>query len=187
MLAGAFRVVGASAEEAEAMAQAIVEWRNPPGVAPPNAQASPNPAAANRRADVAFTDVRQLARVRGVTPEWAARVAPLTTVYGSDKVNALTAPAEVLAALPGVDMDRAAAFVRSRGQFAVEAAQAAAMLGTTEDYIDVKNGSILSVDLRATLVNGLQQAARSVIFVTPQDVVPYRILVWNDLASLPPE
>jgi hypothetical protein len=43
------------------------------------------------------------------------------------------------------------------------------------------------VDLRATLVNGLQQAARSVIFVTPQDVVPYRILVWNDLASLPSE
>jgi general secretion pathway protein K len=188
ILAGAFRVVGASAEEAEAMARAIVEWRSPPGVTPPNAQeTSPNPAAARRAADMAFTDVRQLARVPGVTPEWAARVAPLTTVYGSDKVNALTAPAEVLAAVPGVDMDRAAAFVRSRGQFAVEAVRAAAMLGTTEDYIDVKNGSVLSVDLRATLVNGLQQAARSVIFVTPQGVAPYRILVWNDLPSLPPE
>ena len=54
VLAGAFRVVGATAEEAEAMAQAIVEWRNPPGVTLPNAQVtSPNPAGAKRGADVA--------------------------------------------------------------------------------------------------------------------------------------
>jgi hypothetical protein len=170
------------------MAQAIVGWRKPSGVTLPNAQeTSSNPASAKSQADLPFTDVRQLARVPGITPEWAASVAPLTTVHGSDKVNVLTARADVLAALPGVDMNRAAAFLRSRGALPVEAAHAAAMLGTAQDYIDVRNGPVLSAHLRAELVNGVRQAAQAVIFVTPQDVLPYHILIWNPLPSWPPE
>jgi len=192
MLAGAFRVAGAPASVADDMAQAIAQWRKDveaarPGAVPappPNsAPAPPNSGGKKVESDQLFTDLRQLARVPGVKPQWVAAATPLMTVYGSETVNPLTAPAEVLAALPGVDMGRATEFVQRRRELARDVAQLAAMLGTAKDYLALKAPPVLSVHLVARLVHGFTQAARTVIVVMPKDTPPYRVLVWNPVRS----
>ena len=191
LLAGAFRISGAPASEADTMAQAIAQWRKAieaerPGAtpAPPNsAPAPPNSGAKNAEPDQIFTNVHQLAEVPGVAAKWVSAAAPLMTVYGSETVNPLTASAEVLAALPGVDMGRATTFVRRRRELAGDAAQLAATLGTAKDYLAIKSPPVLSVHLVARLSNGFKRAAHSVIVLMAKDSPPYRILVWNPLRA----
>ena len=184
MLAGAFRISGAPASEADSMAQAIAQWRKEllaerPGTAP----APPNSDAKKAEPGQIFTNIRQLARVPGVAPERVAAAAPLMTVYGSETVNPLTASAEVLAALPGVDMGRATTFVQRRRELAGDAAQLAATLGTAKDYLAIKTPPVLSVHLVARLSNGFKRAAHTVIVLMAKDSPPYRILVWNPLRA----
>jgi general secretion pathway protein K len=184
MLAGAFRISGAPASEADSMAQAIAQWRKEllaerPGTAP----APPNSDAKKAEPGQIFTNIRQLARVPGVAPERVAAAAPLMTVYGSETVNPLTASAEVLAALPGVDMGRATTFVQRRRELAGDAAQLAATLGTAKDYLAIKSPPVLSVHLVARLSNGFKRAAHTVIVLMAKDSPPYRILVWNPLRA----
>jgi general secretion pathway protein K len=188
VIAGLLRVIGAPEQEADALAQAIAQWRRPPSsdvyapTGPPGtAAASANVPKIEIELNPPFTDVHQLARVPGMTPQLVAAVAPFTTVYGSETINPLSAPAEVLAALPGVDASRTRAFIERRHEFAPDAAQLASLLGTAQKYVAVSTRPVLSVHVTATLVNGFSQAARAVIVLMPKDVLPYRILVWDPL------
>jgi general secretion pathway protein K len=188
VIAGLLRVIGAPAPEADALAQTIAEWRRPaasdvygPTGPPGAAAASANVPIIETELNPPFTDVRQLARVPGMRPEWLAAIAPFTTVYGSATINPLAAPAEVLAALPGVEASRTRAFLERRRELASDAAQLASLLGTAQKYVAVSTRPVLSVHLTATLLNGFSQAARAVIVLMPKDVQPYRILVWNPL------
>ena len=104
VLVALFRSVGAPAGAADTIARAIVEWRGPVDADRPNAPPDPPDGSAKKtNVDQPFTDIRQLAQIPGMPPEWVTAIAPLATVYGSETVNPLTAPARVLAALPGVD------------------------------------------------------------------------------------
>ena len=190
VLAALFRSVGASARDADAIALAIARWREPAdtggGAADrPQAPAGP-PGAPVKKANaaaLAFTDIRQLASIPGMAPEWITAIEPLTTVYGNETVNPLSAPAQVIAALPGVDPSRVQAFVQMRDNFPTDVTQLASILGTEQKYLAVKKPSAVSVHLMATLVNGFAQAARAVIVPMPEGAQPYRILVWDLLTS----
>jgi general secretion pathway protein K len=189
VLAALFRSVGASARDADAIALAIAKWRKPTDAAGdaadrPQAPAGP-PGAPVKKANVElpFTDIRQLALIPGIAPDWVTAIAPLATVYGNETVNPLSAPAQVIAALPGVDPIRVRAFVQMRNNFAADVAQLASILGTDKKYLALKKPSAVSVHLTATLVNGLAQAARAIIVPMPESAQPYRILVWDLLSS----
>ena len=80
-----------------------------------------------------------------MAPEWVSAIAPLTTVYGSETLNPLTAPEAVIAALPGVDASRVTAFVQMRRNFPTEATRLVAMLGTAQQYFEVKTRPVVSV------------------------------------------
>jgi len=184
VLAGAFRVSGARVSEADAMAQAIAQWRKQiEAESSRTAPAAPNSGGKNAQPGQIFTDLHQLGRVPGLAPQWVAAAAPLMTVYGSETVNPLTAPIEVLAALPGVDIDRARRFVKGRREIAGDVAQLAAILGTAKDYLAVKGPPMLSVHLIARLNSGFTHSASTVIVVMAKESPPYRILVWNSLRS----
>jgi general secretion pathway protein K len=204
VVASLFRSVGLSARDADAVAQAIVGWRNPddaaggtadrPQVPTGSAAARPQPPAGaptepakQANAALPFTDVRQLALIPGMVPQWVRAIEPLTTVYGNETVNPLSAPAQVLAALPGADPSRVQAFLQMRNNFLGDAAQLASILGIQEKYLAVKKPPAVSVHLTATLVNGFAQAARAVIVPMPEGAQPYRILVWDLLSSQPAE
>ena len=110
-------------------------------------------------------------------------MAPLTTVFGSETVNPLTAPPGVVAALPGVDRERIDAFLKARRSFPSDADRLVQIIGPAQPYLAVKPPRVASVDLMATLASGYVAAARAVVVVLPQDSQPYRVLVWTPAPS----
>ena len=192
ILAALFRSAGVSVRDADAIALAIARWRTPPDATggatdPPQPPAGPAGARGapvkKANAELPFTDIRQLALIPGIAPDWVTAIAPLATVYGNETVNPLSAPAGVIAALPGVDPSRVQAFMQMRNNLPADVTQLASILGTDQKYLALKKPSAVSADLTATLVNGFAQAARAVIVPMPDGAPPYRILVWDLLSS----
>ncbi len=149
----------------------------PPAQAPGGDAAAQAPGADNTAAP--FTDVRLLRRVQGMTSELVAALVPLTTVFGSDTVNPMTAPANVLAALPGMDRDRAAAIIETRRNFPSDAARLQPLLGPMQKYLQVKPQRAVSVAVAASVADGYQAAANAVIIRLSGDNEPYRVLAWS--------
>lgn len=179
VLAALFRSVGVPAPESENIARSVAKWHQP-ATDPRNKDvASPDVRAEATHAGPPFSDIRQLLQIPGMLPEWVSAIAPLTTVYGSETVNPLTAPAEVIAALPGVDLVRVNAFIQTRANRPVDSSAIAAMLGTAQQYLDVKTQPVTRVDLAVSLADGFSESAQAVILVRREDQEPYRVLVWN--------
>jgi general secretion pathway protein K len=202
VLASLLRAVGAPDQQADGLARAIVEWRkrpvpgdgsNNPGNNPSNSPGNDTVGAniANSGGsgnttppapDHPFADVFELARIPGIAPAWIAAMQPLTTVYGSETVNPLTAPAEVIAALPDVDGNQLAAFLAVRRQSPTDAERISATLAAAQRYLAAKRQQVVGVELAAALPDGYAAAARAVVVVLPQDRQPYHVLVWKPLA-----
>jgi type II secretory pathway component PulK len=183
VLISLFRYLGAPPEAADTIALAIDEWRKPLNANRSNAAAqSPDDSVKKTNVDQPFTDIRQLARIPGMAPEWVGAIAPFATVYGSETVNPLTAPGRVLAALPGIDASRVEAFLQTRRRHPTDAAGLISMLGSAEQYLEVKTPPVVSVHLTATLANGFAQAARAVVVPAPDGNQPYRLLLWTPVA-----
>jgi len=182
VLSSLLRAVGVPTAAAEDIARRIAERRDPNGARTPDN---------NRRGAVApppkppteqiFIDIRELARIPGMTPQWAAASAPLATVFGNETVNPLTAPPAVLAALPGVDKPSLAAFLEMRRGQAVDAERLAQVLGPAQRFLANKPPRVLSIALTVRLMSGYATAAQAVIVLLPQDREPYRVLVWDPL------
>ena len=180
VLAGLFGVIGAPQAQAMDVAHAIVAWRN--RNTGPGSRQAPSDAAKHKSAGgQPFTDVRQLALVPGFPPAWLDSIAPLTTVVGSDTVNPLTAPADVIAALPGMEPGRLAAFLEARRAFPTDANHLVAMLGPAQRYAKPAKRQAITVLITAALADGYAATARAVIVLLPRDVEPYRVLTWSPL------
>ena len=182
VLAALLRSVGAP--EANDVAQRIVERRYSRNAA----RSDPAPRSTNGRARTPgtgqpFSDVRQLQFVPGMAPEWLAAIESLTTVFGGETVNPLTAPRGVIAALPGIEKGQLDAFLRERRSFPVDVDRLVRTVGAAQQYLAVKPQRVASIELMAELANGYAVAARSVIVVLPQDSQPYRVLVWTPVPS----
>jgi general secretion pathway protein K len=180
VLVGLFRSIGASDRQASDVAQQIVELRNQnnsgsKSVSQISAQ-QPDP-------DGPLSDIRQLYLIPGMPPEWIDVIAPLTTVYGSETINPLTASGAVIAALPGVDNARLQAFLDTRRHFPADAAKLEAILAPAQRYMEVKPQEVVSVYLESELTDGFRAAAQIVIVALPDDGQPYRVLAWDPLPS----
>jgi general secretion pathway protein K len=194
LLAALLHSVGASQSQADSVAQSIVAWRgrnddrsannNPANNKVANtasANASPDNAPDNAP-NVFLTDVSQIAQVPGMRPDWVAAIKPLTTVFGAETVNPLTAPAGVIASLPGVDRERLAAFLAARRSFPNDAARLGEILGQAQRFLEAKPQRVVSVQIAAMLWDGYAAAARAVIVLLPYDSEPYRVLIWTPLS-----
>jgi len=179
VLAALLQSVGAPDGLANALAQSIDQLRKAGNAGSGNAAPAGNQSAAKPGADRPFTDVRQLALVPGMAPEWIAAMTPLVTVFGTAAVNPLTAPAGVIAALPGVDSGRLQAFLATRQGAPADPAKLIASLGPAGRFLDANPQRVPSVELSARLSDGYAAAAHAVIVQLPQDSQPYRVLLWN--------
>ena len=130
-----------------------------------------------------FTDIRQLGPIPGMRPQWLAAMAPLTTVYGSETVNPLTAPRGVIAALPGIDGARLETFLAGRRSSPADIDRLVRLLAPAQQYLAAKPQRVAAVELTAALADGYAAAAHAVIVVLPQDREPYRVLVFTPLPS----
>ena len=183
VLAALLRSVGAPEPQANDAAQRIVQWRNRNNNGSPSAPIpAGNTLAKSLGTDTGqpFADVLEIAQVPGVAPQWVAAMTPLTTVYGSETVNPLTAPAAVIAALPGVNRVQLETFLAARRASPTDERIGAA-LGPAQRFLATKREQVVGVELAETLPDGYAAAARAVMVLVPQDSQPYRILVWTPL------
>jgi type II secretory pathway component PulK len=179
VLAALLRSVGAPPAQAESLAQLIVKWRGRDEA--PSATAAP---ANTKDTNIGFfTDVGQLAEIPGMRPQWVAAIKPLATVFGAETVNPLTAPAAVIAALPGVDRGQVNAFLATRKSSPNDAAQLGTILGSAQRFVAPLPQQVVAVELAASLADRYAAAARAVIVLLPHDSEPYRVLVFTPLAA----
>jgi general secretion pathway protein K len=178
LLASMLRSVGAPEAAAGIVAKRIVDRRGPSKAASPDNAGRPSNEA---RADQPFADIGQLRSIPGMAADWIAAIAPLATVFGNQTVNPLTAPPSVIAALPGVDAQRVAAFLNARRSSPSDADRLVGILGPAQQYLAVKPQRVASVDLTAALASGYAATAHAVIVVLPQDSQPYRVLIWTPM------
>jgi general secretion pathway protein K len=184
VLASLLRFVGAPEQEAQGVAQRIIEWRRRNATPPADAGApASNQPAKKLDTEQPFADIGEVAQVPGMAPAWLGAMAPLTTVFGSETVNPLTASPRVIAALPGVSRVQLEAFLAARRSSATDAERLIAMFGAGQSYLAAKPQRVVSVELEAALPDGYSAAAHAVIVVLPQDSQPYRVLVWKPLPS----
>jgi general secretion pathway protein K len=183
VLAALLLAVGAPEPAAEDAAQRIVQWRNRDNTGPPGTPTPPTPQGnlATKDQNQPFADVLEIAQIPGVAPQWVAAMAPLTTVFGAATVNPLTAPADVIAALPGVDRVQLAAFLALRRASPNDAERLSAALGPAQRFLAEKREQVVGVELAAMLPDGYAAAAQAVIVLMPQDTQPYRTLIWKPL------
>ena len=106
LLASALLHAGAPVERADALADAIVDWRDRDDARSLNGAEAPDYAAAGFHPgpkDAEFDSVDELGQVLGMTPEVLERLRPLVTVYGGGGIDPRYAPKEVLLMLSGGD------------------------------------------------------------------------------------
>ena len=112
-----FRTLGVSPLEAERLADATLDARDPDDVPRPlgaEAAAYARLEPPGRPRNAPFTRVEELRGVPGFTPARYALVAPFLTVSGDGRINVNAAPAPVLVTLPGIDPAAARAIVARR-------------------------------------------------------------------------
>jgi type II secretory pathway component PulK len=180
VLAAMLQSAGAPPATAESVARAIIEQR---GNAPRSGPAARRPPVLATTHEQALSNIGQIA---GMRAQWLAAIAPLTTIYGSETVNPLTAPRGVIAAQPGVDANRLEAFLAERRVTLSDANRLAQVLGPAQNYVSAKPQRIAAVELWATLTesrNNTIAGARAVIAVLPQDSEPYRVLMFTPVRT----
>jgi general secretion pathway protein K len=183
VLTALFRSIGA--DHPDVIAQNIVAARNkgdgkPAQTAPP---AQNGAAAKPSNDDRPFTDVHELATIPGVRPEWISAIAPMTTVFGNETVNPMSAPANVIGALPGMEDGRLRAFLDLRRRVPDDSKQLLTALGPAQKFAADSPRLAVGVSIDAQVSDGYRAKAKAVIVAVDGDTQPYRVLAWTPVSA----
>lgn len=185
-----------SASPPTAVANAILDWRDPDQRTRPDGAEDAHYRAQGRRfasRDGAFLSVSELNQVLGVDAVTYARLAPLVTVYSwAPQVDPMTAPRTVLRAVPGLDDERVDRFLSAR-----EALYASGVAGVDSPgslplellspgarYLSRANSRVYTVDAEGELTGGARASRRAVVQLTGDARKPYSVVAWFDSIPL---
>ncbi len=182
LLAGLLSGLGADQEDAKQYADRIIGWRTPPKPNSADDEVSLYRAAglsySPRQAP--FAHVNELALVVGLPPALVDRALPLVTIFsGLPKINALVAPPEVIAALPGMTPSGLKQFLRERPTLPAEMAAVASALGPAQANATIDKSDSFRILTTVKFDDG-RQAASEVVIGAGNDEDPYRVLSWQD-------
>lgn len=176
LLAQLMLAVGLPREEAEPLAAAIVDWRDPdPLIQPAGGAEDPDYASAGLEygaKDAPYETLAEVEQVLGMTPERYARLAPYLTLHsGRVLPDATYAPGPVLTAM-GQD---AAAWLAQRQT--AGAAGPAQLVGS--------GSGTYSIESRARLADGRVAVLRTVVRAGGNPVLgsAYTVLRWEEGAA----
>jgi len=182
LLANFFVGLGAAQEEAAQYADRVIGWR-----ALPKGDAAEDEVSLYRGAGLnysprqaPFAHVNELALVVGLPPALVDRALPYVTVFSKQaKVNALVAPAEVIAALPGMTPSALREFLQVRPTLPPDAAAIAAALGPAQADATIDKSDRFRILTTVKFDNGRQTSSEVVIELGKEEE-PYRVLSWRD-------
>ena len=189
LLAGLLTVLGAGEDEAKQGTERIIGWRSKSGTDDSSKEDALYQAAGRTYGPrgAPFAHVNELALVLNLQPALVERLLPYVTVFsGAAGVDVLTAPAEIIAALPGMTPLKLKQFLGDRGSLVNDTAAIAAALGGGAGGDATKQTSTAyRILVRLRFPDGRETASEVVIGLRSKDV-PYRVLSWqNDVPARP--
>jgi general secretion pathway protein K len=177
---------------AQSIAAAILDWRDPDnrvrsdGAEDRNYKGSGLPFGAR---DGAFLSVAELNLVLGVDADAYAQLAPWVTVYSwAPQVDPMTAPRQVLLAIPGLDPGSVDRFIAAReASYASQLADDGEsvrlpleLLSPGARYLSRADSKVYTVDAVGEQRGGTRASRRAVIQLTGDTRKPYMIVAWFD-------
>jgi general secretion pathway protein K len=158
LLEAFLRGSGLEALDAQALAAAIVDWRDPDDLLLPNGAEDNEYEAAGLTylpKNALFDTLSELQQVLGMNHDLYRRLAPSLTVHSGMSVpNAAFAPAAVLAALPGLEPGLIEALVQQRQAFDPNLGGTPPTLPDGSPLVAQGGSGTYTVRSRATLANG---------------------------------
>jgi general secretion pathway protein K len=122
-----------------------------------------------------FATVDELREVPGIDPPLFEQIAPSLTVYsGQPRVNPLTAPRDVLLAMPGAapaEIDRLLAMRRSE--------TTSPSFAGADSYLGQSQARVVSIRAAGETDSGSVFVRETVVTLLRNPVEPYRILTWR--------
>jgi general secretion pathway protein K len=182
LLAGLFSVLGAAAEDAKQYADRIVGWRTKATSETSGKEDALYLAAGRTYAPrlAPFAHVNELGLVLGLPPVMVEHALPFVTVFsGASGVDVLNAPAEVVAALPGMTPLVLKQFLNDRGAFANDPRAIAAALGGAQGSATTEKSQAYRLKIRVRFPDGREAASEVVISLRGEED-PYRVLSWQN-------
>ena len=182
---------GVADRRATAIAQAILDWRDPDHRTRPRGAEDREYQAAGRpygARDGLFETIEELQQVLGISPDLYRRLAPDITV---DCLNAgvepLAASPAVLAAIPNLDPIEVAAFRRARRAAAADpdSGEIPSLAGDGR-YVEATTGQVYAVAAEAETPDGARVRWEAVVWLTGEARRPYAIRRWQRAPTLSP-
>jgi general secretion pathway protein K len=182
LLAGLLSVLGAAEDDVREYADRINAWRTrstPETAGNEDARYSAAGRPYSPR-QAPFAHTNELGLVLGLPPALVERALPFVTVFsGASGVDVLTAPPEVIAALPGMTPLTLKQFLNDRGTLANDPAAIASALGAATSSATAQKSQAYRVLIRVRFPNGRETASEVVIGLRGEED-PYRVLSWQD-------
>ena len=179
-------VLGAAEDNASEYADRIIAWRTLPTRERPGNEDARYRAAGRPYSprQAPFPHVNELGLVLGLPPALVERALPFVTVFsGVSGVDALTAPPEVIAALPGMTPLTLRQFLNDRAALPNDAAAIASALGAAKSSATAQKSQAYRLLIGVRLPNGRESSSEIVIGLGGGED-PYRVLSWQDDATV---
>lgn len=189
LLAALFEFAGLEKAEAESLAAAVVDWRDPDDLLTLNGAEADQYKSEGRKykpRNAPFETVSELQQVLGMSFELYRELEPLLTIYsGRAQPNPAFASPEVLQLLPGMNPALVQLFVQQREAIApgpMAAAGAGLALPDGTPVVAQGGGLTYTIRSRARLPGGAKASLEATIRLGASMVArrPFRIVRWRD-------
>jgi general secretion pathway protein K len=190
LLAGLFGVLGLSPDEARAMAERIVDYRDPDTDPEPQGAEDPDYFALGRgggAADRELLSTGELLNVLGMTRELYERAEPYVTVYsGAEGVDPVRAKRAVLEALPGMTPQLVEQLLNAGSDFdPFLDLEDETLLEQLEIYFLPTRDAVFTIRALARTEDGGSFLRATVIELDGEPERPFMVLDWRRGRGLP--
>lgn len=181
VIEGLFRALGAGEDEAKFISQQIAVWRDPRPSQPIGVQAEEfRQTRESGQTSHPFRDLTDLRYIPGISLRRVEQALPYLTVLSNNgMIYALGAPEIVLAAMPGMSLERARQIVKIRRSGPAGMDLIRPLLRNAINYVREDRGTAFSLLIETELERGYRQTAEVLIIGAEEKDIPYRIVSWN--------
>lgn len=187
LLTALFELGGLEQREAEELAAAVADWRDPDDLVTVNGAEANEYKSAGRSyvpRNAPFETVSEVQQVLGMSFELYRELEPLMTIYsGRAQPNPAFASPEVLQLIPGMSPDLIQMFVQQRQQPVVPGQPAAPIVLPDGTPVVAQGGGLTyTIRSRATLPGGANAGLEATVRLGASMVArrPFRIVRWRD-------
>ena len=182
LLKGLYRALGVAEPDADAMADAVADWRDPDDLRSLHGAEKADYAAAGRDygpANAPFETIDELRQVLGMSDDLFRKLELLVTVHSRQPgINTAVAPREVLLALPGATPEQVDIFVEQRRILLEQGLPSPAFPGV-QGLSAGSTGQVFSIQVEAVMSDNARFFREAVVRLTGNLKEPVAVLAWR--------